>query len=232
MTHFFLTRHGETVWHAENRYAGRTDVALTERGLSQARALARWAATARIDAILCSPLSRSRLTAHPAAEATGLPLTEDARLREVDFGAGEGLTRAEMRTAFPDRLDAFLRDPVADHLPDGEDPRAAARRASDCLADTARRLPEARVLVVAHSTLLRLLLCRELGIPLSAYRRVLPSLGNGTLTELTRRDGRTALLRFNAPLVSSAAGPGARARTTPVIGFPGAAVSPSLEDAP
>jgi broad specificity phosphatase PhoE len=202
VTHFFLSRHGETVWHAENRYAGSTDVALTERGLAQADALARWASSARLDAVLCSPLSRARRTACPSAKAAGLPLQEDDRLREVDFGKGEGLTRAEMREAFPDRLDAFLRDPVAHHLPGGEDPRAAAARASSCLADVARRLPDARVLVVAHSTLLRLLLCHELGVPLSSYRRVFPTLGNGTLTELRLCGGQASLLRFNAPLAS------------------------------
>ncbi|MEU2062398.1 histidine phosphatase family protein [Streptomyces sp. NPDC013455] len=200
MTDFVLVRHGETVWHADNRYAGRTDVPLTALGRRQAAELGEWAAGQHLDAVLCSPLSRSRLTAEPAANALGMPLWVDERLYEVDFGRGDGLTRAEMAEVFPDALAAFLDDPVTHHLPGGEDPAAAAERAVACLEETALKLPDGRVLVVAHSTLLRLVLCRFLGIPLARYRRVFPRLHNGALTELRLRDGQASLLRFNAPV--------------------------------
>ena len=49
MTELLLVRHAETIWHRENRYAGRTDVALTNFGHEQADRLGRWAATAAID---------------------------------------------------------------------------------------------------------------------------------------------------------------------------------------
>ncbi|WP_328743146.1 histidine phosphatase family protein [Streptomyces caniferus] len=199
MTDFLLARHGETVWHAENRYAGRTDVPLTDHGREQAAALATWAATAGLTAVHSSPLSRARLTAAPAAAACGLTAHTDERLYELDFGQGEGLTRDEMRRRFPERLAAFLADPVEHHLPDGEDPRRAAERAADCLADLAREQPHGKILVVAHSTLLRVLLCHLLGIPLADYRRVFPLLHNGALTEIRIENGRTALLSFNTP---------------------------------
>ncbi|MFF3643566.1 histidine phosphatase family protein [Streptomyces sp. NPDC002564] len=199
MTDFILVRHGETVWHDGNRYAGRTDIELTSRGLLQAAALGAWAAGERIDAVVSSPLGRARRTAEPAAQALGLVPRVEERLIEVDFGRGEGLTRAEMHERFPTELAAFLRDPVARHLPGGEDPRAAAERASEALTDLAAAFPDGRVLVVAHSTLVRLLLCHRLGIPLADYRRVFPELHNGALTELRLRDGRMSLLRLNAP---------------------------------
>ncbi|ARF58699.1 histidine phosphatase family protein [Streptomyces gilvosporeus] len=199
MTDFILVRHGETVWHAENRYAGRTDVPLTDHGRDQATALAAWAATAGLTAVWSSPLSRARLTAAPAADACGLAPRTDERLYEVDFGRGEGLTRDEMRERFPRELADFLADPVACHLPGGEHPRRAAERAAACLADLARDEPSGRILVVAHSTLLRLLLCHLLGIPLADYRRVFPRLDNGALTEIRLAHGHTALLSFNTP---------------------------------
>lgn len=199
MTDFILVRHGETVWHAENRYAGRTDVPLTPHGREQAAALAEWAPAAGLTAVWSSPLSRARLTAAPAAEACGLTPRVDERLYELDFGQGDGLTREEMRQRFPEQLAAFLDDPVGNHLPGGEDPRKAAARAADCLADIAREQPHGRVLLVAHSTLVRVLLCHLLGIPLADYRRVFPHLLNGALTEIRVEDGQTALLRLNAP---------------------------------
>ncbi|TJZ57089.1 histidine phosphatase family protein [Streptomyces piniterrae] len=203
MTDFILVRHGETVWHAENRYAGRTDVPLTDHGREQAATLANWATTADLTAVWSSPLSRARLTAGPAAEACGLTPRIDERLYELDFGQGEGLTRDEMRHRFPQQLDAFLADPVEHHLPGGEDPRRAAGRAAACLADIAREHPHGRILLVAHSTLVRVLLCHLLGIPLADYRRVFPELHNGALTEIRVEDGRTALLRLNTPAMTA-----------------------------
>ena len=92
MTTFFLARHGETIWHAEHRYAGNSDVALTRHGLGQAAALGAWAVDAHLDAIVASPLSRARRSAAPAVETTGLALRLDNRLVEIDFGDAEGLT--------------------------------------------------------------------------------------------------------------------------------------------
>jgi probable phosphoglycerate mutase len=200
MTQIVLVRHGETVWHAENRYAGRTDVALTTRGHEQAERLAEWAAAAELDAIWCSPLSRARETAAAAAVASGLEPHVDARLRELDFGRGEGLTTAEMQQQCPDELEAFQSDPIANHLPGGEDPRAAVIRAVACLHDIARAHPHGRVLVVAHTTLIRLTLCHLIGVPIGNYRKLLPFVRNVALTEIRIGDNGTSLLQYNAPL--------------------------------
>jgi broad specificity phosphatase PhoE len=212
MTRVFLVRHGQTVWHAENRYCGTSDVALSPRGLEQAGLLADWARTARLDAIWVSPLARARATAEAAGRASGLTPRVDARLRELDFGRGEGLTAAEMAARFPDAWDAFRADPVRSHLPDGEDPAALVRRGTAALDELAFAHPDGRALVVAHTTFIRLVLCHGLGIPLSNYRRTFPGLDNVALTELDwGADGAFALRRLNAPLdrFSHAAGPAA-----------------------
>jgi len=195
-----LTRHGETVWHAENRYAGASDVALTRRGHQQAEALAAWAGTAGLLALWCSPLARARDTAAAVARATGLQPRVDPRLRELDFGQGEGHTIAEMERLWPDRVAAFRADPVEGHLPGGEDPRAAADRGAACIRDIARAHPGGRVLVVAHTTLLRLVLCQLLGLPLPGYRRVFPFVRNCGLTELRLDREVVSLLQFNAAI--------------------------------
>jgi broad specificity phosphatase PhoE len=200
MTYLVVVRHGQTVWHAENRYAGSSDVALTIHGREQAAQLAGWARTARLAAVWASPLSRARATAQACADVTDLPLQIDERLRELDFGAGEGLTSAEMGARFPDALGAFRADPVAHHLPDGEDPVKAAARFTECLHDLAQQHPDGRVLVVAHTTAMRLALCRLIGVPLSEYRRLFPFVRNCGLTELRLTDGQAAVLQFNTPL--------------------------------
>jgi broad specificity phosphatase PhoE len=137
VTNVVLVRHGETVWHAENRYAGRTDVALSELGREQAERLAARLRDGGLAAIWASPLGRAAETAAAVVRATGLAPWSDERLRELDFGTAEGLTRDEMAERFPGALRAFDEDPVANHLPEGEDPRAAAARGVACLEDVA-----------------------------------------------------------------------------------------------
>lgn len=201
MTTLLLVRHGQTVWHEGNRYAGSSDVPLTDVGHEQAQALARWAATARLDAVWSSTLQRAIDTAAPAAEAAGLELRTDARLVEVAFGKGEGLTRSEMGVVFPDAVDAFLRSPASVPLPGGERGYDAIARAAAAFREICAQQPDGRVLVVAHSTLLRLVLCALLGIDPESYRQVFPNLRNATVTTLDLADdGAAALDSYNVPI--------------------------------
>lgn len=208
MTNLVLVRHGETVWHTENRYAGVSDIALTPKGLAQAGQLAQWARTAELSGVWASTLNRAQVTAQECADVTGLPVQTDERLRELDFGAGEGLTTAEMARQFPAALKAFHADPVADHLPGGEEPAAAAKRFVEALRDIAQSHPDGRVLVVAHTTAIRLAFCQLIGAPLGEYRRLFPFVRNCGLTEIRLEDGQVAVMEFNTPI-----GPAASDRT-------------------
>ncbi|MGA7168184.1 MAG: histidine phosphatase family protein [Candidatus Sulfotelmatobacter sp.] len=202
MTRLVLVRHGETVWHAECRYAGSTDIALSERGLNQAQQLAKWAAKADLAAIWVSPLRRARETADPSESATNISAHVDSRLREIDFGRGEGLTNMEIRRSLPEAFEAYQTDPFAHPLPGGEDPRTVLRRAIECLHEIERLHSHGRVLVVTHNTVIRLALCELLGVPLSRYRIVFPSIENSALSEIRLHQGQAALLKFNVPLES------------------------------
>jgi broad specificity phosphatase PhoE len=206
MTHLYLVRHGATVWHAENRYAGTTDVALDPGGYAQAERLAVWASDARLAAIWCSPLNRARETAAPSARAAGVEPRIDERLREIDFGQIEGKTMAEAEQLFPKEIRRFKADPATYPMPGGEDPHQAARRAVSALRDIASAYPQERVLVVAHNTLIRLALCSLFGIPLARYRTVFPTVRNGALTEIGLADESAALLQYNSPLGVEASG--------------------------
>ncbi|RFU83910.1 histidine phosphatase family protein [Streptomyces triticagri] len=203
--HVFLVRHAQSVWHDENRYAGATDIDLTPYGHGQADRLADWAGHAGLTAVRSSPMRRCRATAEQSAARAGLPLGLDPRLRELDFGVAEGLTRTEMRRRMPKDLDAFEDDPVGHHFPGGEDPLEAGRRYLDFLDELRTEHPDGRVLVVAHSTAIRLTLCRLLGLPLRDYRRLFPYLANCALNELVLRDGVPALLALNKELTPGAA---------------------------
>jgi broad specificity phosphatase PhoE len=200
MTDLVLVRHGETVWHAENRYAGVSDIELTGRGYEQAAQLASWAGGAGLAAVWSSALGRARVTAGPSAVNAGVEPQVDERLRELDFGQGEGLTSAEMHDRFPEARAAFERDPAAHPLPGGEDPYKAADRFVAALHEISGQHRDQRVLVVAHTTAIRLALCRLIGVPLGEYRRLFPRLDNCAVTELRLNAGRAAMLRYNSPI--------------------------------
>jgi broad specificity phosphatase PhoE len=96
---------------------------------------------------------------------------------------------------------------VKNHLPGGEDPARAIARGRAALQDVASEAgPEARVLVITHSTLIRLLLCDLLGIAPSRYRQVFPELGNVSINEILLTAGGAALLHFNAPVTDGRRG--------------------------
>lgn len=218
LTTLFVVRHGETEWHAENRYAGaESDVDLTDRGRDQARTLARWAAGARLDRLVVSPVRRARETASVVEEATGLAAAVDPDLREVDFGIAEGRSTADLEAAVPDQLALFRADPAAHPFPGAEPPVAAAQRGAASLRRLAADDAGGRVLVVAHNTLLRLALCLLLGVPVRDYRRVFPRLDNAALCELTLAPGAAtaSLIRLNAaPTPPDRASTPARSTTT------------------
>ncbi|MFF9348370.1 histidine phosphatase family protein [Streptomyces sp. NPDC014734] len=194
-----LVSHGQTVWHAENRYAGVSDIALTDEGRRQARQLGEWAARHPVDAIWTSPLRRATETAEPACRALGLVPRREPDLRECDFGEVEGRTFAEFAAGHPGRAEAYRADPVVHPFPGAEDPRTAAARGTMALRRIAHGHPGRRVLVVAHSSLLRLVLCELLSIPLGSYRQVFPKLRNTAISEVRIGERGGELLSLNVP---------------------------------
>jgi len=202
-TRLTLVRHGETVWHGDNRYAGGgSDIDLTDRGREQAETLGRWAVGRAFAAVVVSPVRRAVETARPAATALHLDLEVVADLREVDFGIAEGRTIEELQGMDPAMVRRFRADPVAHPFPGAEPPEDAAARAGAALRGVARRHAGAEVLVVAHNTLLRLALCSLLDLPVARYRQLFPRLDNVAVTRVTVPPDPAAqagLLTLNAP---------------------------------
>lgn len=91
----YFVRHGETVWNVENKICGATDSPLTELGHRQAVETAEKIRERgiRADLILTSPLSRAKDTAVHISEICGIPLREEARLFEQNFGKYESTPR-------------------------------------------------------------------------------------------------------------------------------------------
>lgn len=94
MEKLYVTRHGMTVFNAEDRISGITDVDLTPEGIQQAEEMARTAqAYGDIERIIASPMRRAQKTAQKVSELIHIPVETDDRLREWDYGSFEGKNR-------------------------------------------------------------------------------------------------------------------------------------------
>ena len=99
MTRVFLIRHGATVLSKEDRFAGSTDVALSDEGWMQVRKLGVRLATEKISAVYCSDMHRAIHTAEAIAAPHGLTPIQRPGLREIGHGHWEGMIHAGCRAA-------------------------------------------------------------------------------------------------------------------------------------
>jgi broad specificity phosphatase PhoE len=143
-----LVRHGQSLWNIDRRLTGHTDVPLSDEGRAQARALRPRLASIRFDGIWSSDLSRAVETAQLAL---GEPRV-DPRLREIDFGALEGLRWDALHAEQMQRI-AQLTDFAA---PQGESFHQLSTRVHAFLDS----LPGGTWAVVAHVGVIRCMLHR------------------------------------------------------------------------
>lgn len=166
-----VLRHGETPLSIEKRFSGRGDAALTERGTAQAEAAAARLAGVGLDAIISSPLRRTRQTAEIVAATVGADVVVDDGFAETDFGEWEGLTFAEVGQQWPGQLQEWINDPnIAP--PGGESMVATEKRVVAARQRTLASYPDAKVLVVTHVTPIKLMLRDAIDAPLHSVFRI------------------------------------------------------------
>lgn len=169
-TRVYLVRHGATVLSAEDRFAGETDVALSDVGREQLRRLARRLAGEPIAAFYASPLGRTMETARILAEPHGKPVTPREGLREISHGHWEGKTRDEVEKAFPREYARWEGDPYSFAPPGGETGLAVTARALPAFLEIVAAHAGEHVLVASHKATVRLLIGSLLGFDLRRYR--------------------------------------------------------------
>jgi phosphoserine phosphatase len=170
MTHVILVRHGHVDWHDPERFRGRAELQLTERGRRQARATAlRIATTWQPDAIYASPLGRCRDTAAAIAAGCRRAVETVDGLADIDYGAWQGLTRDEAAARWPEEVERWYRAPHLVQIPGGETLPALSLRSGTAFLDLMRRHPAETLVVVGHDSVNRVLLLKTLELPLSRY---------------------------------------------------------------
>jgi broad specificity phosphatase PhoE len=151
-TRVLLIRHGETDWNATGRWQGRAPVPLNDCGLEQARLLGCYLAAhdPHIDVIYSSDLVRAMQTAEVVAAPLQLAVRPEPRLREVDLGDWQGLTRAEIEAWDGERYAVYVTGQGASPAPNGESWKQVKTRGRSAFDDLADRHAGRTIALVSH----------------------------------------------------------------------------------
>ncbi len=190
-----LVRHAQSIWNAEDRWQGQTDVPLSEHGKREASLVGERFLGQSFDRVISSDLGRAVETARAIVGEREVLLAP--QLREMNLGRWCGLPHAEVAEKYPDELHALAHGEPVRIGETGETlPEFSARVLSELEAIKASAGRSARVLVVTHGGVIRVLMYALL--ELSGRDRPLIGAGNTGVTELlVEADGRTLVRVYN-----------------------------------
>jgi len=193
MTRIILVRHGQTAWNvgassAEGeRFRGRIDLPLNEKGYAQAQALAGRLADEPIAAIYASPLQRAMETARPTARRLGLSVQPLGGIIDINYGEWQEHSHSEVSRLYPALYRQWLREPHLVRPPGGESLEEVRDRAMAALYHVIARHQDQTALVVAHQVVNKVLVCAMLGLDDSYFWRIRQD--NGCLNIFDYQEG-------------------------------------------
>jgi probable phosphoglycerate mutase len=159
-TTVIMLRHGVTKHTLKKVFSGSggDDPGLTDLGREQAkRAAARLAKRGPIDAIVSSPLRRTRETADVVAEELGLDMELEPGFAEMGFGEWDGLAFFDIMERWPDDMKSWLDSPdVAP--PGGESFDTVLKRVDEARQRLLTDYEGQTVVVVSHVTPIKMML--------------------------------------------------------------------------
>jgi probable phosphoglycerate mutase len=170
LTLYFL-RHGQTTFSRDNVWSGSgLDIELTPLGLEMAQAFATAYRSTLWQAIYVSPMQRARATAQPLCNALNVEMELRDGLKEMSFGAWEGLSPEEIHRDYPEDYGRYSIDPAWFAPTGGETARAVAHRAMPVIEEITQRFTHGNVLIVSHKATIRIILCSLLGLEVGRFR--------------------------------------------------------------
>lgn len=196
MTKIILTRHGHVEGIKPERFRGRQNIPLTDRGRAEAQAVAqRIASSWTPSAIYTSPLERCIVTGAAISKACNVAASVLDDLNDIDYGEWQFKTYQEIQGTHSKLFTAWFATPQLVRFPDGESLQDLVARSSDALRLILSRHADDTVVLVGHDSVNRALLSQLLDQPLSTYWRV--SQHPCCLNEVDIVDGRIHVVRIN-----------------------------------
>jgi broad specificity phosphatase PhoE len=193
---FFFVRHGQTDYNAQGWVQGHIDIPLNELGRWQAEQVGERLKSYEIGGIISSDLARASETARAiAAHHSAQTLLTTELLREINYGAFEGMQFPEIESTYPEEYLQW-REGEIDYTPPGAESiyeqRARARKALMWVQD---HCPDCDVAVVAHGGILRSLIANLLDLGIEQQNRL--HFDNTSLSVVTKTPRGMALMLLN-----------------------------------
>ncbi|HXU44208.1 MAG TPA: histidine phosphatase family protein [Thermoanaerobaculia bacterium] len=171
LTLYFL-RHGQTASSRDDTFCGSgLDPELTAEGRAMAEAFAHAYRSTPWAAVYSSPLVRTVETARALSERLNLDVERRDGLKEIAYGAWEGLTREAVDRDFHDDYLRWVADPAWNAPTGGERGIMIARRLAEVIAEIVQQVPDGPVLAVSHKAAIRIALASLLGIDVARFRQ-------------------------------------------------------------
>ncbi len=159
----YLFRHGEPAKEYHHKYIGHLDTPLSEAGEKQAQSISRFISKLKNPKIITSDLQRTFSGLH-------LPLLKKNELREIYFGAWEGLSWAEIERQFPQKSKLFLKTPTTFAFPTGESYSHLSARVIPQFDKLLEEQNE-NIVFVIHAGVIRTIISEKFNIPLREVLR-------------------------------------------------------------
>ena len=132
MVTLVLIRHGQSLWNAENKFTGWTDIGLSEKGIKEAENAGKILEDVEFDVVHTSALIRAQKTAEIIIEnnkkSEGIPVHKDKRLNERHYGSLQGLNKKETAEKYGAEQVHIWRRSFDVPPPDGESLKMNAER--------------------------------------------------------------------------------------------------------
>lgn len=175
-TTLLLTRHGQTPWNALGKIQGCTDINLGTQGIEQAQQLSK-RLQGNFTKLYSSPLQRAYETACIVGEPIKLtPIILD-ELKEINFGAWEGLSFQEVATHYPEDYYAWHNDPSTASITNGEQSlKQYSLHSRDTLLNLVQKHTGETIVVVSHVGFIRASLIGLFDFKMKLYHQL--ALGN------------------------------------------------------
>jgi probable phosphoglycerate mutase len=181
-----IARHGETDWNVAGILQGWLDVRINDQGRRQAYELVAALGQAKFSLVCSSPLTRSLETAEIIARSLRLPppVCIDG-LKERNFGAIQGVPKAELAELNPVLLQQIMRRNPAADFEQGETMDEFADRVLAGLHFVGRHYSGERILVITHGWVMDVITRHVAGLPRNAILNMKRKNGETLWLELT-----------------------------------------------
>lgn len=166
----FLMRHAQTQMSSGKRLIGQCDVSLSDIGFETCHRIGEALKTYRIDCVCSSQLKRARQTADIMASYLDKQVIVAEGINEISLGDWDGRFVADLQKEYPKEYEQRGKDLIHYRVPGGENYIDMQKRVLNAFSELCKQ--QGNLLIVAHTSVNRIILADILGMPLSHMLRI------------------------------------------------------------